>query len=81
MLGPRKFCQRDLTLTTFLVDEWRKDPNTTQSRQDIIVPPAKRHLMTFRWRADDGPALNAGLVASRFAKNTGPVLLRSTIAL
>ena len=35
----------------FLFDDGRKDPNTTISE------------MAFRWRADDGPTLNAGLVA------------------
>ena len=35
----------------FLCDEGRKD------KRDIIGPPG------FRWRADNGPALNAGLVA------------------
>ena len=30
----------------------------------IIGPPAKRHLMAFGWRADDGRILNAGLVAA-----------------
>ena len=28
----------------------------------IISPPPKRHYMAFRWRVDDGPTLNAGLV-------------------
>ena len=32
----------------------------------IIGPPAKRHLMEFCLRADDGPTLNAGLVAICF---------------
>ena len=32
-------------------------------KRAIIGPPAKRHLMAFRWRADDGPTLNAGLKA------------------
>ena len=46
----------------FLFDEGREDPNTTISGA-IIGPPAKRHLMAFLWRADDGPLLNADLVA------------------
>ena len=29
----------------------------------------------FRWRADYGPTLNAGLVALRFFRGSGPVLL------
>ena len=56
------------TLTTlcflclFLVDEGREDPNIT-----ISGPSSARQRnpigMAFRWRADDGPTLNAGLVA------------------
>ena len=29
----------------------------------------------FRWRADDGPTLNAGLVAVGFLRGSRPVLL------
>ena len=32
--------------------------------------------MAFRWRAADGLALNAGLVAQWFFKGSGPVLLK-----
>ena len=32
----------------------------------IISLPAKSHLMAFRWRANDGPTLNPGLVAAIF---------------
>ena len=35
--------------------------------------------MAFRWRADDGPTLNAGLVALWFYRGSGPVLLRNPI--
>ena len=35
--------------------------------------------MAFRWRADDGPTLNAGLVALLFFSGSGPVLLRNPI--
>ena len=38
-------------------------PNKYHFKRAIIDPPAKRHLMAFRWRADVGPTLNAGLVA------------------
>ena len=31
----------------------------------------------FRWRTDDGPTLNAGLVALSFFRGSGPVLLRN----
>ena len=46
----------------FLVDQGREDPNTaingpSLARQQYAI------LMVFRWRADDGPTLNAGLVA------------------
>ena len=33
--------------------------------------------MAFRWRADGGPTLNVGLVALRFFRGPGPVLLRN----
>ena len=32
--------------------------------------------MAFRWRADDGPTLNAGLVALLFYRGFGQVLLK-----
>ena len=32
--------------------------------------------MAFRWRTNDGLTLNSGLVALRFFRGTGPVLLR-----
>ena len=45
------FVRGGSTLTAvFLVDERIDDPNTTKSG-------------SFRWWADDGPTLNAGLVA------------------
>ena len=34
-------------------------------------------LMALLWRADDGPTLNAGLVALWFLRGSGPVLLRN----
>ena len=30
-----------------------------------------------RWQANDGPTLDAGLVALRFSSGSGPVLLRN----
>ena len=65
---PESFSRGGLTLTSFFFFfffffyEGRKDPNTTISglssarRQNAI-------LMAFRWRADDGLTLDAGLVA------------------
>ena len=35
--------------------------------------------MAFRWRADDGTTLNAGLVALRFFRGSGPLLLENPI--
>ena len=66
MRGSRKFFQRgsnsDNVFFRFLVAEGKEDPNTTKSG-----PSSARQrsgiLMAFRWRADDGPTLNAGLVA------------------
>ena len=56
------------------------DPNTTKIR-----PSSARQrnaiVMAFRWRADDGPTLNAGLVALWFFRGSGPVLLRNPIFL
>ena len=42
-------------------DDGSNDPNST--KKNIIDPPAKRQLNGVRWRADDGPILNSGLVA------------------
>ena len=59
MRGSRKFCQRGGGL--FSIEGWL-DPNTT-----ISWPSSARQRyaieMAFRWRADDGPTLNAGSVA------------------
>ena len=56
MRGPRKLCQERSNFDFFLVDEGREDQNTT------IGGPS-----SFRWRADNGPTLNAGLVACDFS--------------
>ena len=65
MRGSRKFCQRVSNFGDvffLLVDEGIEDPNTAKNgpssaRQRNAVSMALR-----RW-ADDGPTLNAGLVA------------------
>ena len=72
MRGSRKFCQRGskfdnvfccfFCLFFHLVDEGIEDQNTaingpSSARQRNVIE------MAFRWRADDGPTLNAGLVA------------------
>ena len=61
--GSRKFCQRGSNFDKFffllLVDEGREYPNTTISGPSLA---RQRNAieMAFRWRADDGPTLNAG---------------------
>ena len=63
-----------------LVDEGKEDQNTTKSGLSSL-----RHLsailMAFRWRADDCPTLNAGLLALWFFRRSKPVLLRNPIYL
>ena len=46
----------------FLVDEGREDQNTT-----LGGPSSARQRNAFRLRADNGPTLNAGLVACDFS--------------
>ena len=63
MRGSRKFCQRGSKFDiNFLVDEGIEDPNIT-----INWPSSANQRnaisMAFRWWADDGPTLNAGLVS------------------
>ena len=58
---PESFVREGPNLITFfLVDEGIADPNVT-----INGPSSTRqgNLMVFRWHVDDGPTLNAGLVA------------------
>ena len=45
-----------------LVDEGREDPNTTMIGQSS-ARQRNTIQMAFHWHADDGPTLNAGLVA------------------
>ena len=55
--------QRGTTLTFFvLVDERGNDPNTTESGSSS-ARQRNAIKMAFCWRADDGPTINAGLVA------------------
>ena len=85
MRGTRKFCQRGPTLTfyfcfLFFFDEGRKDSNTT-----ISGPSTARQQnaiqMAFRWRADGGPILNAGLLALWFYRGSWLIMLRNPIFL
>ena len=62
MHGSRKFCQSgskfDNVFFFFLVDEGIEDPNITINGQS-----SAHQQNTIRWWADDGPILNASLVA------------------
>ena len=44
---------------------WREDRNATKSGT-LLARHRNAIPMAFRWRADNGPPLNAGLVALRF---------------
>ena len=78
---PESFVRGVPTLRFFFkVYEGRKDPNTT-----ISVPSwacqQNAIYMAFCWRANDGPTLNAGLVALWIFRGSGSVLLRNPIFL
>ena len=49
-------------ILTFLVNEGKEDTNTTISGPSSACQ-RNAIIMAFRWRADDDPALNAGLKA------------------
>ena len=55
---PKPFVRRGPTLTGFFVDEGREDLHTT-----ISGPSSARQQNSISWCADDGPTLNAALVA------------------
>ena len=67
MRGSTKFCQREfntdnvifLLFSRFL---WREDRKATKSGQSS-AHQRNAIAMAFRWRADNGPPFNAGLVA------------------
>ena len=60
---PESLARGGPTLTTFFSsffsDEGKEDPNSTTSWPSS----ARQRNAIFKWRADDGPTLNAGLVA------------------
>ena len=64
----------------FLVDEGIEDPNITINGPSSACQ-RNAISMAFRWRADSGPTLNAGLVALWFHRGSGPVLLRKSLIL
>ena len=69
MRGSRKVCQRGSNFDNFFLD----DPSKYHYKRAIE--------MAFCWRADNGPKVNADLVALRFFRGSGPVLLRNLIVL
>ena len=91
MCGSRKFCYRGVqfwrVFCLFVFYEGRADPNSTKSgpssaRQRNAIK-WNAILMAFRWRADYGPTLNAGLVAFTviFQGSRTSILLRNPICL
>ena len=73
MSGFRYFCQRGSNTDNIF--------KLIRGERNQIPPqiPLKAIEMAFHWHADDGPTLNAGLVALWFFRGSGPVLLRSPI--
>ena len=49
----------------FLADDGREDPSITISGPSSACQ--RNAIKSFRWRADNGPTLNAGLVALGFS--------------
>ena len=75
----QKFCKSGPNFDyIFLVDEWREDPSNTIREPSTAC---QRNAVAFRWHTDDGPILNAGLVALCFFRGSGPALLRNPIFL
>ena len=83
MRGFRNSCHRASNFDNvfsffFLVDERGDNQNTTKSG-----PSSARQRnaiqMVFRWRADDGPTLNSGMVALWILRGSGQVLLKKTL--
>ena len=69
--GFKKYYQRGTILTRFFVVVFLMRGVRIQAKI----------LMAFRWRVDDGPTLNAGLVDLSCFKGLWPVLLRNPILL
>ena len=47
-------------------------PSSARQRNAIVMSSARQRnaiVMAFRWRADNGPSLNAGLVALCFSED------------
>ena len=65
------------TLTTLFFKMMREERIQMPLKADHHRPASE----TFRWRNDDSPILNAGLVALYFFRRSGAVLLRNPVAL
>ena len=81
MRGSRKFCQRGSNSDNFFFfffSWWGVGGSKYHYNRAIISPPAKRHHQpaSKKWRADDGPTLNAGSVALWYFRGSGPELLK-----
>ena len=67
---PESFVRGGPTMTMFFCfvyfSWWGEGGYKYHYKRAIIGLPTKRHLMAFHWRADDGPTLNAGMVAAIF---------------
>ena len=64
MRGSRKFCQRGSNPDNFFLMKRERIRNSTKCKRGLSMARQRNTiLMVFRWRADDGPTLNAGLVA------------------
>ena len=83
MRGSRKIYQRGFNSDgIFLVDKGTEDSSNTKSgpssaHQRNVISMAFRWRAgnAFRWWADDGQSLNHGLLALRFFRGPGGVLL------
>ena len=74
MQRSRKFYQRGSNYDVFwnfLFDEGREHPNTVTLKAGQQWPAS---ITLFRWRANDGPSLNAGLVALYFFKGIQTII-------
>ena len=87
MRGSKNFVRGGQTLTTFFFFFFfffklmRDGRIKTPLYAGHHRPASETPLNGDRWRADDGPTLNAGLVASQFFRGSGPKLLRNPIFL
>ena len=81
---PESFVRGGPSLTTFFsyfsyfsfISWWGEGGSKYHHKRAIISLPEKCNLNgAFRWLADDGPTMNAVLVALWFFRGSGPVLI------